>query len=1206
MFVAVLLTASLSVAAAAEERTTAGRPEVFRARNGDRTPVQFDRWGRTVMDDAGRKIRYPGPGSGPTREWTPAWARRAGGEAPSGGPPYALQWHRSMFGIAIGFRGMYTVDLDGDGAAEIVATALGYDPFWYVLSHRGGQYVHVFASTPYADDIDSLVVGNADADASPEILVGSGHRVFIYDGVTRALQTTIVTTAAAVRGLQVADLDGDGTFEVAFCDDNNLYVYDVASGGLEYLGIGRGGWDLAVGNVDNDAALEIVVGNGSDPGYVVDGQSHALEWTNPWGFGYLVRLGDVDGDGRQEAVASLWGGDIQIFDVELQSLAGSIPVALAVDALRVADVEGDGSLEIVYGDDQWGEVHVYNGQTLMEKWSVPNPDSGVTNIAVGDTDGDGTGELLFAAGYYSSGPDHLYVVDTAAHSVEWTSTDFAGPFRALSWGDIDADGHVEFLSGSFESDSGYGDGLFFVHDALTQELEYQSGPTTDENWTGLWRIRNANVDADPQQEIFVTTSEFYSGIIICYDGITHAEQWRAQIPSGQSFTSMAVADVDNDGQLEIAAGVETLSSTSGSVYVFNAASGALEWHSPSLVPPFADLSLMRIADVDGDGHLEIVVGNYESAIFVIDGVTHTIQNLGNHGVTALDTPDRDGDGVAEVVIGTETGAIQVLDAFSGTVIQTVGNYIERIDGLAVRDVTGSPAADYAFALNGEVFVYDGATNAVAWSSGVLGYSAGAEDSLLIGDVDGDGVLELVVSMGTSGFRVYEGGPLRLFAGDATVGEAAGGVATFTVALSAAAATPVTVQYATANGTATAGSDYLATSGTLVFPPNTTTKTVSVTVLDDTVYEGNETFFLNLSSPTGATIQDGQGTGTIVENEPAILISVDDVAVVEGSSGTTSATFVVNLSSASTLTTTVSYATADGTATAPGDYQPGTGTVTFAPGVVSQTVTVQVVADAVVETDETFLVNLSGPVNAAIADGEAVGTILDDDAPSLSTLELSHGSEIVTDLAAQPGPAADEDFYRIGQEPRTSYEVVVDAVSGDIVPVVLERLAANNVTVLQTAGPVATGSAVSLRWTNVLPTLVTNQHLRVRSGGCSTGCGTDDQYRVRVYETTYTIPRFNNAGSQLTVLLIQNPTSYAVSGQVYFWHTSGTLLHAQAFALPAKGLLTLNTAGIAALADQGGSITVSNDAHYGDLTGKTVALEPSTGFSFDSPMVVQPR
>jgi len=200
-----------------------------------------------------------------------------------------------------------------------------------------------------------------------------------------------------------------------------------------------------------------------------------------------------------------------------------------------------------------------------------------------------------------------------------------------------------------------------------------------------------------------------------------------------------------------------------------------------------------------------------------------------------------------------------------------------------------------------------------------------------------------------------------------------------------------------------------------------------------------------------------------------------------------------------------------------------------------------------------------------------------------------------------------DLYRLAQAPRASYEVVLDATSGDIVPqVLLERLASNNVAVLQTATSVGTGSSKSLRFENQLPAPVTAEHIRVRGAGCGAACGPDDVYRIRVYETTYSIPRFNNTGGAFTVLLIQNPASYTISGRAWFWDPSGALLHIQPFTLAPKALLALNSAAVPALQGKGGTITVSNDGRYGDLTGKGISLEPATGFAFDTPMEPRPR
>src|SRR5262249_46114318 len=152
-------------------------------------------------------------------------------------------------------------------------------------------------------------------------------------------------------------------------------------------------------------------------------------------------------------------------------------------------------------------------------------------------------------------------------------------------------------------------------------------------------------------------------------------------------------------------------------------------------------------------------------------------------------------------------------------------------------------------------------------------------------------------------------------------------ATFTVSLSAPTDQTVTVNYSTADGTAVAGSDYEAASGTLTFDPGQTSQTVTVSVLGDTLSEASETFTLNLSSPTNATLIQAQGTTTISDDDPLPSLSVNNVSVVEGNSGTTAATFTVSLSAPSGQTVTVSYATLNGTALASSDYTATSGTLT---------------------------------------------------------------------------------------------------------------------------------------------------------------------------------------------------------------------------------------------------------------------------------------
>ncbi len=205
--------------------------------------------------------------------------------------------------------------------------------------------------------------------------------------------------------------------------------------------------------------------------------------------------------------------------------------------------------------------------------------------------------------------------------------------------------------------------------------------------------------------------------------------------------------------------------------------------------------------------------------------------------------------------------------------------------------------------------------------------------------------------------------------------------TFTVTLSAAAAGAVTVAYSTADGTATSGSDYVAANGTLTFAAGETSKTIQVTVKGDTAAEGNEAFTIRLANAAGATIADGSATGTLTNDDTAPTVpalSVGDVAMREGDSGTAELMFIVTLDKAATGPVTVNYATANGTAAAGSDYAALTGTLTFAAGETSKMVHVVVNGDTAVEANETFSLTLSNATGATIADSAAVGQITDDD------------------------------------------------------------------------------------------------------------------------------------------------------------------------------------------------------------------------------------
>jgi uncharacterized repeat protein (TIGR01451 family) len=236
--------------------------------------------------------------------------------------------------------------------------------------------------------------------------------------------------------------------------------------------------------------------------------------------------------------------------------------------------------------------------------------------------------------------------------------------------------------------------------------------------------------------------------------------------------------------------------------------------------------------------------------------------------------------------------------------------------------------------------------------------------------------------------------------------------TFNVRLSAPSSLTSTVLYATADGTATAGVDYIATNGVVTFAPGITNQSVSVPLIPDFLSESNETLFVNLSAPTNLELNKTTGTGILTDNDGVPGISVTDVTVVEGDSGMTTAAFTVQLSAPSGKITSVGYGTANNTAIPGFDYQHTYGFLVFPPGLTNLTVNVPVLGDLQPEPTKTFFLNIANAGNGLIIDSQGVGTIVDNDVAPVAGFTFTPitstnyaGSELPFTITARDGNGA---------------------------------------------------------------------------------------------------------------------------------------------------------------------------------------------------------
>jgi hypothetical protein len=402
-----------------------------------------------------------------------------------------------------------------------------------------------------------------------------------------------------------------------------------------------------------------------------------------------------------------------------------------------------------------------------------------------------------------------------------------------------------------------------------------------------------------------------------------------------------------------------------------------------------------VGDLNADGKPDLVVGSNpgsEFSVLLNNGAggfgAPTLYTLNNNtGWSSIATlGDFTGDGKVDLVVANHMRDKLALlpgngaGVFGGPTFISVG---QEPDSLATGDFNGDGLLDVAVA-----YVQSGSVS-VLLNNGAGGFmtpknftGASPHSFLAVADFNGDGLPDLAtesisIFLNSCSSTIPPSLP-TLSIGNVSVAENPIN-AIFEVSLFSASSQTVSVRYQTTGQTAVSGADFEGTSGTLSFAPGEIVKTIAVPILDDSLNEFTETFYLNLYHPVNAAIKTGHGTGSIVDSDPLPTVTLNNVAVVEGNSGTTPANFGIALSSPSGKLIKLTYSTANLTATAGSDYQAvSNGVLNISAGSPSASISILVNGDTAIEADETFSLNISNPINATLAGASATGAIVDDD------------------------------------------------------------------------------------------------------------------------------------------------------------------------------------------------------------------------------------
>ena len=462
--------------------------------------------------------------------------------------------------------------------------------------------------------------------------------------------------------------------------------------------------------------------------------------------------------------------------------------------------------------------------------------------------------------------------------------------------------------------------------------------------------------------------------------------------TGGNPFAVAAADLDGDGKPDLAV-VNFLDSTVSILRNTTASPGTPAFATREPVSTNPGPRFVTAADLDGndkpdlaisdamDNTVSVLLANPSGTLQLSSGTMTAGEGVGTAAVTLTRTGSTDGQvsAILSLTGGTATAGQDLIFSSPQTVTWADGDGADKTVSIPIIQdliVEGNETVQFAMALPANRF------------GSVLG--AQTTTSFTITDTNPAPALSI------AGTSVPEG-------------NSGSSPAAFSVTLTGSTAQAVTIQYATANGSASAGSDFTTTSGTLTFNPGETTRTISVPILGDTTSEPDEDFTVTLSTPTNATLGAAQAAGVIRNNDVAPAptnndtpptVGIANASAPEGNTGVSTLTFPVTLvGPPHTQPITVRYGTANGTALDSADYAATHGTLTFCPGETTTSISVPIVGDTVPEPDETFTITLSIPTNAVIGQGQAIGTIQNDDAATACAPRPSVVSTLASDGGA---------------------------------------------------------------------------------------------------------------------------------------------------------------------------------------------------------------
>ena len=649
-------------------------------------------------------------------------------------------------GLCSGCRGSILVDLNGDGRDEIITTGnpgSQYGAAYAMVYERAGSDFELRWTSAWSEAHQITRIMAEDhgfGEDGPEIYVFQGDGVLeAYDGqrLERLWSRSYVPLGFA-NDVLISDIDDDARLEVVIAADNSVRAFDLESAALEWEFAASGAIELQTGDVDDDGAAEVIVTawGAALVGYVLDGRTGEAGWTYYGGFGRSLLLRDVTGDGNDDIIGQSPEGMITAIDVARQTPAWQIDIGVhnPWPFIRFKDVDADGTDELLVALAS-GEVRGYDAlgdRSLLWTKQAPEDDQ-LTLMDVGDTDGDGAADFVGQKGYYEPRLVSGSLVDG---SIAWTSERRTGPFYVIQ-GNVGQDLSPEVAVVNARTDRG----IYYTID--TAQSDGTTVPGGEVDWLPYVQIvpralTDLDVDGRPEM-VFRVDGKL--GIIDVATGRLLRE-WRTGREDFTSSSEVAVGDVEGDGFPDIAV------SDAGAMHLLDGRTLEAKWSS---IDTGQTIRRVWIVNTDDDSAAEIVFWN--GIVQAYDGVTGTLEwQLPIEGdVMAIDVGDVNMDGILDAVVGDYMGTVRVVDGLTHAIL--LGRQVaeREVTGIEIVNIDETEAPAIVVAAGGLHVLRSGGLQSI-WQSGPHGHSFDSVAGLQVTDVDGNGRMDILYATEWGIFR----------------------------------------------------------------------------------------------------------------------------------------------------------------------------------------------------------------------------------------------------------------------------------------------------------------------------------------------------------------------------------------------------------------------------------------------------------------------